>query len=299
MAVAFGICAAVLVGGAGWMFVALVERNGRLLARVGALEQSLRWRWIPGETAAARRARLFQGFSAGNRFEVDNILRDIVERDEYGIGDLEFDAEDVVVDVGAHIGVFSYLCYVQGSRAVYAYEPGARNFGLLTRNAGSLPGVHVFQKAVWRSDGDSEATLFLAAAVDDNTGSHTVLAQRHVDFRSQALCSTGAAAAPVAAVSLDEILAGFGRVKLLKLDCEGSEFPILLTSRQLEKVERIVAEVHEIGEEAMGLLEPQSRVPGYNAYRVQDLTARLEASGFEVETRAGDRHMYWLTARRP
>jgi len=34
------------------------------------------------------------------------------------------------------------------------------------------------------------------------------------------------------------------RVRLLKIDCEGSEFPILYTSKMLEYVDEIVGELH-------------------------------------------------------
>jgi hypothetical protein len=98
---------------------------------------------------------------------------------------------------------------------------------------------------------------------------------------------------------LDAILERFSRVKLLKIDCEGSEFPILLTSRRLDHVERVVGEIHEQEEGIMKVLDPHTRVPGYAAYRVENLVARLESFGFAVTTRLNARqHIYLFDARR-
>ena len=281
----FAVALAVIA--AGWVLYGILIQNGRILLRIEILERHLQWRRIPGETPAARKQRLFRGFSVGNRFEAQNIFAPVGHMDEYGIGDRGFAPEDVIVDVGAHIGVFSYLCYIQGSRAVHSYEPGERNFHLLQRNLGALPGVHLSRLAVWRSDTRSRRALLLSGSAGQNTGSHTVLSGGRVfDFPSQALVDTSGAHA-VSSVALDEILESFPRVRLLKLDCEGSEFPILLTSRQLQRVEQIVAEVHEIAEPAMALLDPHSLVPGFAAYRVRHSRRQPRVPGLPSQHQAG------------
>jgi hypothetical protein len=88
-------------------------------------------------------------------------------------------------------------------------------------------------------------------------------------------------------IGLDEILAKFERIKLLKLDCEGSEFPILLTSRLLGKVEKIIGEYHEIDPATMQFLDPQAKLPGLTAYPAHLLADRLQACGFEVTLTRG------------
>jgi hypothetical protein len=83
-------------------------------------------------------------------------------------------------------------------------------------------------------------------------------------------------------VPLDEVLGRFACVKLLKLDCKGSEYPILLTSTQLPKVERIVGEYHEIHARAMPLLVAEARLDGVVAFGPDLLARKLEAAGFRV-----------------
>jgi FkbM family methyltransferase len=223
-------------------------------------------------------------------------VNNVAKRDEYGITDKRLDSGDVIVDVGANIGAFSLLCHILGSRAIFGYEPGERNFQLLKENVGYLPGVHLFHAAVWRSDGEGPWDLTLSEG--PNSGSHSVLAAGHIlHFEEQQLLDS-APDYPAACVPLDAILERFGRVKILKLDCEGSEFPILLTSRHLNRVDRIVAEVHECEEEVMAVLDPHSRLPGFPVYRLESLVAQLESFGFSVTTRTGQSHMHWFDARR-
>ena len=65
---------------------------------------------------------------------------------------------------------------------------------------------------------------------------------------------------PVAKVAFDEIVDrvtnhGERRVRLLKLDCEGAEWPILLTSQRLDLIDEICGEFHEIGGQFLEISE--------------------------------------------
>ena len=68
----------------------------------------------------------------------------------------------------------------------------------------------------------------------------------------------------------------------MKLDCEGSEFPILLTSKLLSKADRIIGEYHEVDSTAMKYLAPIAKLPHYKEYKTQMLVEKLEQKGFEV-----------------
>jgi len=283
-----------------WLLYRRLLQHGRNLLRIRNLERQLVAR-SSTEEHSPRSVQLFQQlfhpFRVSDRYDYDNIVVNVVHLDEYRIAQDRFNPGDVIVDVGANIGAFSYLCHILGSRAIFCYEPGERNFQLLKCNLGSLPGIHLFQAAVWRSDCDGQQELILSEG--PHSGAHSVLAAGHIlDFPAQRLLDPSAPGYPTTCVSLDAILERFGRVKLLKLDCEGSEFPILLTSRRLDRVERIVGEVHEQEEAFMAVLDRYSRVPGYAAYRLENLVARLESFGFRVSTRPGDLHMYVFDARR-
>jgi FkbM family methyltransferase len=285
----------------------LVAQRRAIASRLTALEEASAAP-LPGEPASVRKARLFLRLEAASGFEADNIVREVAYRDEYGLGDEPLAPGDVVVDVGAHIGTFSYLCHVLGSRAVHAFEPWPGNFERLRRNLESLPGVHLSPRAVWRSDvrdgpggrRAGRARLTLSGPDGENTGACSALTGGGPlpFFRPGTVEVSLLGTHRAEGVPLDAVLERLERVRLLKLDCEGSEFPILLTSTQLHRVERVVAEVHEVAEEQMALLVPASRVSGYRAYRVGDLVAYLEGAGFAVRTRPAGPGMHLLDARR-
>ena len=270
----------------------LLILNGRLLVRIDELDPR----------AVEPPPRPFGNLEWRNRFEFDNIIAPIMALDEYGLGAGRFLASDVIVDVGAHIGAFARLCHDRGSRAIYCYEPDDSNFRLLTRNVGSLPGVHLLQAAVWRSDmseGDEEPVLSLSGPADDNTGAPSVVAEgRMVDYATQRVGELSPAARRVTAVGLDELLLKHEQVRLLKLDCEGSEFPIVLTSRHLHKARRIVGEVHELTELMMASLSPNSRIVGWPEYRADTLVSKLESEGFRVRLRSTSSHLFLFSADR-
>lgn len=162
--------------------------------------------------------------------------RSVVEENEYRIPE-KLHPQDCIIDIGAHIGLFSYLCWQRGARNIEAFEPYSRNAELAEQNLKGTA-VNLHRKAVWRSDLDRPMTLYHSGfremspdgpdPVGTNTGAGDVLAE------SGQLLET---------VGLDTII-GEKKIKILKLDCEGSEYPILLTSKKLRQVHTIVGEYH-------------------------------------------------------
>ena len=192
---------------------------------------------------------------------------------EYGAVDF---AGKTVVDVGAHIGSFSILAAMNGARRILAYEAGAENFALLVQNCAALPAVECRHAAVWRSDTVEPVLEWREAANRENTGGGTVL---ECDSIAGEPARAGPGS-PVAAIALDDVIERAGTVDLLKIDAEGSEYPILLTSRRLGRVGVIVGEYHEL----IGLRgrSPGEGLPGWNVDRLGE---HLERAGFRVTVR--------------
>lgn len=190
-------------------------------------------------------------------------------------GPIDF-AGKAVVDVGAHIGSFSILAATSGARRILAYEAGAENFGLLVRNCAALPAVECHHAAVWRSDMREPELEWREAANRENTGGGTVL-------DCESIAGEPAAAgpgAPVATVALDAIIERAGTVDLLKIDAEGSEYPILFTSAKLDRVGAIVGEYHEVTG-----LRGRSAIAGFPEWSADRLAGHLERAGFRVSLR--------------
>jgi FkbM family methyltransferase len=144
-----------------------------------------------------------------------------------------------VVDVGANAGFFAVRCLAEGASLVVCYEPDPANVPYLVQNVESFMRAHpqygralVFSAAVW---GDGSEGLMLGPH-----GSPIYTAMTQVR-------RAGPGENPdVKTVSMQEVLAQVGHVDLLKLDCEGSEFPILYQTpcEAFRHVERIAGEVH-------------------------------------------------------
>jgi len=205
----------------------------------------------------------------------DALIVENVLHGEYGALDVR---GKVVVDVGAHIGAFSLLAAGHGARRVLAFEPEAENYRLLAINTASCAAIEPHRAAVWRSDRVEPRVSWRPSSNARNTGGGTVLEARMVagaTFESERR--------EVETVALDAIIEREGRVGLLKIDAEGSEYAILATSLRLDRVDAIVGEWHEVHG-----LDPSMQVPGLAAWTGDALMDLLEDRGYMVETRVLD-----------
>jgi hypothetical protein len=76
----------------------------------------------------------------------------------------------------------------------------------------------------------------------------------------------------------------------LKIDCEGAEWPILLTSKKLHLIEGIVGEFHEIGG-AYDSLDPLClRLPGYERFTIKELELFLGEHHFTISHQRATRN---------
>jgi FkbM family methyltransferase len=199
------------------------------------------------------------------------VFREVVIDNEYRLAP-RFHPRDVIVDVGAHVGSFAYAVLRRGAGTVYCCEPSRENFGLLQHNLRPFgAGAHLFQGAVWRSDREVTHLMLQNEADPRNTGAAQVVETL--------------AAEPVAALPFDRLIqrateGGARRVRLLKLDCEGSEWPILFTSRMLHLVDAICGEYHVVPSDG------PFAVAGHGDYTPGALVRFLTAQGFRAHFHA-------------
>jgi FkbM family methyltransferase len=202
------------------------------------------------------------------------IARSVALDNEYRLPD-RFDKHDIILDIGAHIGAFSLACLRRGAGRVIAFEPDSENAALAAKNLaayGDRFQLHV--AAIWRSDQDINRLRLRQARHPLNTGGHDVLS----DDEQEALPS-------VTAISLDKVLAALpSSARLMKIDCEGAEYPILLTATRLHRVTEIVGEFHRFGlTSEHGPVTARMRVDGVEHYDEASLSRYLEKQGYTVE----------------
>lgn len=205
-------------------------------------------------------------FRMRNNFDED-MWRCVVDHNEYGLPE-RFTNDDVILDVGAHIGCFSVAALMRGAGVVLAYECEPENAAVLRENLAPYGDrASMREVAVWRSDVEVDTVLYQPSADPWNTGGGAV---------------TGPTGTPVKARRFDDCMSyalEFGtRVRLLKLDCEGSEWPILYTSKQLDVIDEIVGEYH-----LRDSWQPHFEGVRFN---VESLSRYLEKQGFSFTSRS-------------
>ena len=199
------------------------------------------------------------------------IYNSVVVNNEYRLP-RRLPRNSIVVDIGAHAGMFSFAALSRGAGVVYAFEPEPNNFRCAGQNLAQFGSrVRLSNAAVWRSDIANPSLHFFPSADAANTGGGTVIWD-----------TDGPA---VQSVKFDDVIRdvtedGKNRIALLKIDCEGAEFPILLTSRRLDQIDRIVGEYHELRAE----LPKHAQIPGVEEFSVQVLVRTLESAGFSLAT---------------
>ncbi len=186
-----------------------------------------------------------------------------------------------IVDIGAGIGEFTLLVAKKHPvNPVFAFEPFHESYNLLKANLelNQVDNVKAYEMAVWSEAGyvrlDStpgEPSQFISSEADASTQ----------DPENQHLV--------VPAISLADVFSRLGleRCDLLKLDCEGAEYPILLNtpSTVLKKIDRIILEYHDnVGKNTHHKLEKF-----------------LSDHGYQVQITPNYVHAYlgYLFARRP
>ena len=153
-----------------------------------------------------------------------SIWTSVLNDDEYRIDPLL--PEDIVLDIGMHTGSFCARAYMAGSRRIYGFEVNPDNFRLAQANVGGI--AQTYNVAVVRSDERKTDPVYYAGYGIDNTGAGTVF---------------GGEGSVIQTVAFDDII-GDTNVRLVKMDCEGSEWPILMTSQRLAQVQEFVGEWH-------------------------------------------------------
>ena len=165
-----------------------------------------------------------------------------------------------VMDIGAAIGEFTLLAALQASEGrVIAYEPFPGSFDLLRDNLvqNSIKNVITHKMAVWSKNDDLELDFSLAEPLQMRSEIPS-LENAHSHTRTQS-------------ISLFQALAenSIDHLDLLKLDCEGAEFPILLDAEPdlLPKIDRVIMEYHN----------------GFQDHHHQELVELFSTNGYHVK----------------
>ena len=159
------------------------------------------------------------------------IILEILFDKVYNPKGFEINENDVVIDIGGHIGVFSLYASKFTKNKIFCFEPIKENFTLLNENIriNRKNNIKAYNLAICNQ---KKIKIFISK---ENTGGHSIFNKSQ--YYEVADC-----------ISLEKI---FEREKIekcnfLKIDCEGCEYDIIynLDKKNFEKIDKIVMEFH-------------------------------------------------------
>ena len=186
------------------------------------------------------------------------IFHEVWDHERYTTGPIgEVARRGTVVDIGAHIGLFSlFACRAIQANRIVSVEPDPLNFELLVENisANHVEGATLINAAIAGNSGERRMHTS-----PSNTGGHSFYAR-------------GGSSRLVRVVSLSGLFrsSGITECSLLKMDCEGAEMEILENTPDelFRNVSAISLEYH---------------LDAYSRERLERSKTRLESLGFILE----------------
>jgi FkbM family methyltransferase len=148
-----------------------------------------------------------------------------------------FPPGSVVLDVGGHIGTFAVAALFAGAARVVSVEPDPDNLDLLLKNRAA------WEQACGRGGQVWEARR---AAVWGDLGGGMILCRDEDPGMTATPRALPAEGGVLPWVPLRALLGEYPEVALLKLDCEGAEFPALFDTPDaaFRGVRRVAGEAH-------------------------------------------------------
>jgi FkbM family methyltransferase len=165
--------------------------------------------------------------------------------------------KDIVIDIGAHIGYFSIYSSINAKNGkIFAFEPYSKSFEVLKKNLeiNEITNVIPQNVGVTKELGTSILYFKKNFAIGNSIYKNT-------DLDSKVEIKT---------ISVHDIIKNnnLQKINVLKLDCEGAEYQILLNldHQTLEKIDKIVSEMH----------------PRIENFKIEDVKEFLIINGFDV-----------------
>jgi len=181
--------------------------------------------------------------------------------------------DDVVIDVGAHHGIFTINMAYLGAQ-VHSFEPNPMSFEILKKNIAVNKFAHVPIINNFAVSNIDHKIVNFDLGVRSTAGSIKNLKNESLRSGEKIEVNTVTIDQYIKDVQLKEI-------KLLKMDCEGAEYDIFNSSKYIRDIEYLIVEAHEI----------QDNNPS-------DLINKLSLNGFEVNKVKANYGAYELYCRK-
>ena len=164
------------------------------------------------------------------------MIDEIFRMGAYTPSDLPIEPDDIVVDIGANVGVFAVYAARKTENTVFAFEPSPVNAEFLRKNT-EINGFHNIAIHNLAVSDRSGTERFVLARIG---GGHLLSNSAEGELRDHVEVST---------TTLEQIIRdnSLEQIDFLKLDCEGIEGRILQSTPkdQLRGIRKIAMEFHD------------------------------------------------------
>lgn len=176
---------------------------------------------------------------------------------EYNRPDYQISENDIIIDIGAHIGLFTlYVSQYCKKGKIFSFEPVEENYELLLENIqlNKIENVVAIKKAV--SGGEKSIKIYL----NEDQAAHSTYSHRDSFIETES-------------ISLKEIIDhnSIQKCNFLKIDCEGAEYDILesVPDEYFKIIMKIGMEYHFSDTKSNLLRELKERLQNMN-YKIQE-----------------------------
>jgi len=164
------------------------------------------------------------------------MFNEIFNDKDYEFDKCKIEKDDIVVDIGANIGVFERYAQLKGARWIYCFEPEDENYKCLLKNKNNSTTLS-YNCIV--SDIDGEASLYL----DETSGGHSIINNNINDTKIDKTIIKKSKT--LNTIIKEECLE---KIDFLKIDAEGAELKIIngISDVNLNKINKISLEWHDM-----------------------------------------------------
>lgn len=187
-----------------------------------------------------------------------SIIKEVWMQDIYNQHGICVEEGDTVIDIGAHVGIFSiYAANRSKTGKVFAFEPFIENFKRLEnhKKINAKSNLSVYNLGM----SNIEGTQTLNLSPDNNTGGHSIHLKTESDNKIE-----------IQTIRLADFCKQekIDQIDFLKLDCEGAEFDIIKSDMTiLSKVSKIIMECHPYGENTVPSMVKLLEDNGFKVFR--------------------------------
>lgn len=166
-------------------------------------------------------------FKGGKKDFIYHILREIWWTKDYERDFVKVEKDDIVVDVGANLGVFTAYAQTSYPKHIYCLEPMPETFEYLSDNLKTFNNITLINKAI-NSDGKDEVfinstnnLINASKKVADNFGNYMAINNERENWNE----------VTVSAITINDFIKEYDipKIDFLKVDCEGGEWDMFKT----------------------------------------------------------------------